>query len=109
MQVLHDWQWSVGQTPHSLTSQAPVLSQLQIDAVWRIYVVDALDVSAQRVTTAIRCVSPAIAAVPSNAKPLPCPITVLHCSCTRPVAAQAHPWRCVLPGGLLSAKPNIMP
>ena len=54
-QILHQWQWSVGQSPFSLTSQAPTFSQFQIDALWRSYVVDAIDASMHRANTAVRC------------------------------------------------------
>ena len=53
--MLSDWQWSVGQTPLSLTSQFPRISQMQAEAVWRSYVVDALDTATQRINLVVRC------------------------------------------------------
>eukprot|EP01025_Chloroclados_australasicus_P065965 TRINITY_DN9015_c0_g1_i3.p1 TRINITY_DN9015_c0_g1~~TRINITY_DN9015_c0_g1_i3.p1 ORF type:complete len:323 (+),score=22.45 TRINITY_DN9015_c0_g1_i3:143-970(+) len=51
--VLHDWLWSVGTNPLSLTSHGSEFSQLQRDAIQRSYILDAMDISIDIVNDAM--------------------------------------------------------
>jgi hypothetical protein len=54
LQILYDWQWSVGNNPLSVTSAGWKISQLQSDHVWRMYVVDMLDTAVTRMNLVVR-------------------------------------------------------
>lgn len=51
--VTHDWMWSVGAHPFSLTSPGWKLTQSQLDALHRRYVLDALDTAIDAVNQGI--------------------------------------------------------
>lgn len=52
-----DWLWSVGSHPFSFTSSGLRYTKLQKDALWRSYLLDALDTSIDRINQAILLLS----------------------------------------------------
>eukprot|EP00210_Caulerpa_lentillifera_P000043 g42.t1 len=53
MAITHDWMWSIGANPFSLTSPGWKISQAQKDALHRTYLLDAIDLSVEQVNYGI--------------------------------------------------------
>ena len=52
--VAHDWMWSIGANPFSMTSPGWKISQAQKDALHRTYILDSVDLSIEMVNHGIR-------------------------------------------------------